>query len=72
MAVEVGLFGVGRGVVAQQGRDIPNPLHEQGSALFTNRADDGLALIAIPDGDFYLDQFVIIQCSLEFVQHGGR
>ena len=70
MAVEVGLFGVSRGVGAQQGRDIPNPLDEHRSTVLTNGADDGFALIAIPDGDFHLDQFVIIQCPLEFLKHG--
>jgi len=72
VAVEVGLFGVGCGVGAQQGRDISNPLHEHGSTVVTNGADDGFALIAIPDGDLYLDQLMIIQCPLEFLQHGGR
>ena len=72
MAVEVRLFGVGCGVGAQQGRDIPNPLNEHGLTVLTNGLDDGFALIAIPDGDLHLDQFVIIQCPLEFLQHGRR
>lgn len=72
MAVEVGFFGVSSGVGAQQGRDIPNPLHEHGLTVLTNGVDDGFALIAIPDGDLHLDQFVIIQCPLEFLQHGRR
>lgn len=72
MAVEVGFFGVSCGVGAQQGRDIPNPLNEHGLTVLTNGVDDGFALIAIPDSDLHLDQFVIIQCPLEFLQHGRR
>ena len=72
MAVEVGFFGVSCGVGAQQGRDIPNPLNENGLTVLTNGVDGGFALIAIPDGDLHLDQFVIIQCALEFLQYGRR
>ena len=72
MAVEVGFFGVSCRVGAQQGRDIPNPLNEHGLTVLTSGLDDGFALIAIPDGDLHLDQFVIIQCPLEFLQHGRR
>ena len=70
MAVEVGFFGVSCRVGAQQGRDIPNPLNEHGLTVLTSGLDDGFALIAIPDGDLQLDQFVIIECPLEFLQHG--
>lgn len=47
--------------------NMTNSLYEFGLVLFTHRLDHGVALIAISCIDAYLDQFMLVECHIDFM-----